>query len=60
MDDVFKMCLLSFLCRFAELITKAEIFKTLVMYGEMSVIPLDQLTTMVDNVRQTHVCYLSS
>ena len=40
------------LCRQAELITKEDNFKTIVMFGEMSVIPLDQLTNMVDKVRK--------
>ena len=40
--------------RLAEAVKKGS-FKKLVLYGEMSSIPLDQLTSMFDNVRSVHV-----
>ena len=37
--------------RYAEIILQ-EKFKSNVMYGEMSIIPLEQLTTIVERVRR--------
>jgi len=47
--ELDKECELMFY-RYSEAV-KRDAFKTSVMYGEMSTVPLDQLTAMVDKVR---------
>ena len=44
------MHVFAMLCRYSEAV-KPDAFKNSVMYGEMSTVPLDQLSAVVDNVR---------
>ena len=41
------------------MIEKAEKFKVIVIWGEMSVLPLDQLTIMVDKVIINYVHWVT-